>query len=158
MITAGFPQQVHLAHRPWNLLGSRDSSVWERGPVGTALRKTESREHVSATHLLLLLCGLSFPRARDPQSCAWLQFSKAAVQADRHCWPDMARLPHARATAPSQCPISQPDPAPNQPELHLNVCHAPHATHPLGTHTWPFLESSHMSRILVSKLWWLCCC
>lgn len=49
----------------------------ERGPVGTALWKTEPREQLSAMHqvflllhLLSFLCGLSFPRARDPQTCA----------------------------------------------------------------------------------------
>lgn len=59
---------------------------------------------------------------------------------------------------PYMCPTLQPDPAPDHPVLHLNVCHAPRATHLSGMDTWPLLGSSHVSRIFVSRLWRECCC
>lgn len=150
---------MHSAYRLCHLLGGRDNSMRERGPVGTALWKTEPREHGSATHQVLLLlhllsflCGLSSHRARDPQTCAWLQLSKAGVQADT------AGCHMPEPQHPYICPTLQPDPAPDHPVLHLNVCHAPRATHLSGMDTWPLLGSSHVSRILVSRLWRECCC
>lgn len=137
IIRAGFPQQVHSVSRPCHLLGSRERGGRERGPVGTALGNSEPREHISAVHQVLLLlhllsflCVLSFPRGRDAQSCAWLQLSKADTAA--------AMSP---ATAPSRVSCTTAWPCSWPPALYLRVCHAAGATHPSGTHTWPFPES-----------------